>query len=129
MCDKKLLAGRVLLASFFVYASLYKLFDVGPFAAHWAGAGIPLANFLVIPVGLIHLACAIAVAIGFKWRLAAYVLAASLVIAIPVDCDFWNASGDGRMTRLNGLFLYLSVAGGFLLLAASGAGRYAVERR
>jgi putative oxidoreductase len=129
MCDKKLLAGRILLASFFVYASLYKLLDVGLFAAEWTRVGIPSADGLVIVIGLAELTCAVAVAIGFKVRLAAYVLAAFLVMAIPVYYDFWNASGDARVARLNGLFLYLSVAGGFLMLAASGAGRYAVERR
>ena len=39
MCDKKLLAGRVLLASFFVYASLYKILNVGLFAAEWTREG------------------------------------------------------------------------------------------
>ena len=68
-------------------------------------------------------------AIGFKVRFAAYVLAAFLVAAIPVYYDFWNVSGEARIARLTGLFLHLSVAGGFLLLAAAGAGRYAVERR
>jgi len=128
MCDKKILAGRILLASFFVYASLYKLLNVGLFAAEWTKAGIPLADLLVIPVGLAELACATAVAIGFKGRLAAYVLAALLVIAIPVDCDFWNATGDGRILRLIWLFLYLSIVGGFLVLAASGTGAYSVDR-
>src|SRR3712207_6140357 len=119
MCDKKLLAGRVLLASFFIYAGLYKILNVGLFAAEWTRAGIPSADSLVIVIGFAELACAIAVAIGFKVRLAAYVLAAFLVAAVPVYYDFWNASGEARVARLNGLFLYLSVAGGFLLLAAS----------
>jgi putative oxidoreductase len=128
MCDKKLLAGRILLASFFGFASLYKLFNLGLFASEWMKIGRPFSNTLVIVIGLAELACAIAVAVGFKVRFAAYALVAFLVIAIPIYHDFWNVAGEARIMKLNGLFLYLSLAGGFLMLAAAGAGRYSVDR-
>jgi uncharacterized membrane protein YphA (DoxX/SURF4 family) len=53
---------------------------------------------------------------------------AFLVFAIPVYFNFWNASGEARMAKLNQALLYLSVAGGFLMVAATGAGRYSIQR-
>ena len=128
MNDKQILIGRLLLASFFVFASLYKLSNIDFFTGEWTKAGLPATSILVIAISLVELACVAAIIIGYKVRLASYILAAFLVFAIPVYFDFWNASGEARMAKLNQAVLYLSVAGGFLMVAATGAGRYAIRR-
>ncbi|MEE1611234.1 DoxX family protein [Microvirga sp. CF3016] len=129
MNDKQILAGELLLVAVFVFAGPYKLLNVDFFAAYWSKAGIPAASAaLVIVLSLIELACAVAIAVGFKVRLAASILLVFLVVAIAVFDDFWNASGDAFFAKLEIFFLYLSIVGGLLMLRATGPGRYAVER-
>jgi putative oxidoreductase len=127
MNDKQILIGRLLLACCFVFSSLYKLSNIGFFTSEWTKAGLSATSILVIAISLIEPACVVAIVIGYRVRLASYILAAFMIMAIPVYFDFWNANGEAVMAKLAQASLYLSVAGGFLLVAATGAGRYAIR--
>jgi putative oxidoreductase len=129
MRDAQLLAGRILLASFFLFVGLNKLLHVQSVASEWTSAWPLLGGpMFVVIVGVIELSCAVAIVIGFRLRLAAYILAAFCFCTIPVYHDFWNLTGEARFTQLFMVFLYLSAAGGYITLAAAGPGRHSIDK-
>ncbi|KKX24667.1 DoxX family protein [Rhizobium sp. LC145] len=132
-----LLAGRVLLSAMFILSGYPKLIDPAGTAGMIAGAGLPAATLLAYVAGIFELLAGIAVLVGFKTRIAALLLAAfsaftafafhSSAINIP---DFPEAA-NGMLTMFNQLNMMknLTIAGGFLVLAAAGAGAYSIDAR
>lgn len=122
MTNVSLLAARVLLALLFVIAGLGKLSDVGGFAGYMASGGVPA--ILAWPVILLEILGGLAILAGFQTRIAALALGVFCVLSgvlyhfVPAD--------QMQMTML---FKNLGLAGGFLLLAQTGAGGWSVDAR
>ena len=115
------LAGRVLLASLFLLSGLGKLGAYSATAAYMSSAGVP-GGLLPVVIATEVLG-ALAIILGWKTRSAAVLLAGfSLLAAIAFHRNF----GD-QMQMINFL-KNVSIAGGFLLLAANGPGALSIDR-
>ena len=122
LSDTALLVARVLLASVFLMAGFGKLGDVAGFAGYMTSGGVPA--FLAWPVILLEILGGLAILLGFLTRPAALALAGFSVLAallyhyVPAD----------QMQMI--MFMKnLGLAGGFLALAATGPGRFAIDAR
>lgn len=116
------LAGRVLLAAIFLLAGLQKVGGYDGTAAYMASVGVPGA--LLPAVIALEIGGALAIIAGFQTRLVAIVLAGFSGIAALL----FHANSADPMQSI--LFLKnLSIAGGFLVLAANGAGAWSVDAR
>jgi len=116
------LAGRVLLASLFLISGLGKIGAYEGTAGYMAAMGVPGALLpLVIALEVLG---AVAIIVGFQTRIVAFLLAGfSLVSALLFHANF----GD-QIQQI--MFLKnVSIAGGFLLLVANGAGPLSLDRR
>ncbi len=132
-----LLAARILLSAMFILSGYPKLLDPAGTAGMIAGAGLPAATALAYLAGIFELLLGLFVLVGFQTRISAVLLAAfaaftglvfhSGAINVP---DF-PAAANGLLTMFNGLMMMknLTIAGGFLALAAAGAGAYSVDGR
>ena len=122
MANAAELAGRALLASLFLLAGLSKLGAYSATAAYMASAGVPGA---LLPVVIAtELLGALAIILGWKTRVAATLLAGfSLLTAFT----FHNNFAD--QTQMIMFLKNVSIAGGFLLLVANGAGPLSLDRR
>ena len=102
-------AGRVLLGSLFLLSGLGKLAAYKETAAHLSSFGTSGALLpLVISTEVLG---AVAIILGWKTRVVAFLLG---------------------ICALSSAFIFLknvSIAGGFLLLVANGAGRLSIDRR
>jgi len=116
------LAGRAVLASLFLLSGLSKLGAYKATAAFMAAAGVPGALLpLVIAT---ELGGSLAVILGWRTRIAAALLAGfSLLTALL----FHNNFAD--QIQMIMFFKNVSIAGGFLLLVANGAGPISLDRR
>lgn len=116
------LSGRILIAAIFLQAGLGK---IGSFAAtqgYMASAGVPGA--LLPLVIILEAGGAIAIILGWQTRYTALTLAAFCLIAALL---FHGEIGD-HMQKI--LFLKnVAIAGGFLILAARGAGEFSLDVR
>jgi putative oxidoreductase len=116
------LAGRLLLASLFLLAGLGKLGAYSATAAYMSSVGVPGA--LLPAVIATEVLGALAIIVGWKTRVVAALLAGfSLLTALT----FHNNFAD--QTQMVMFLKNVSIAGGFLLLIAHGAGPLSLDRR
>lgn len=117
------LVGRLLLALIFIATGFGKMAgDPAGTIAYMEGIGIP--GFLFWPSAMFEALAGLAILIGFKTRIVAFLLAGfCLVTAVLAHADF---SDQIQMI----LFMKnVSMAGGFLILMRFGAGEFSLDNR
>jgi len=116
------LLGRVFLAAIFLISGLNKIGASAGTAAYMASAGVPGALLpLVITTEVLG---AIAIIVGWKTRITAFLLAGFSLLAAAI---FHHNFADQIQTLM---FLKdVAIAGGFLLLLVNGAGALSLDRR
>ncbi|MGQ0619796.1 MAG: DoxX family protein [Panacagrimonas sp.] len=115
-------AGRVLLAALFLLSGLGKLGAYAGTVAYMAAMGVPGALLpLVIALEVLG---GLAIILGWHTRLVAFLLAGfSLVSAALFHHDFAD------QVQMIMFLKNVSIAGGFLLLIAHGAGAWSLDAR
>jgi putative oxidoreductase len=124
------LLGRLLLAYMFVSSGWGKLTAYAATAHYLQSLGIPGA--LLPLVILAELGGGIAVLLGFLTRIAALGLAVFCVLtAVMVHYPLAQAATEVQIQHLQMLNVMknLAIAGGFLVLAAHGAGKLSLDRK
>jgi putative oxidoreductase len=127
MRDAHLLAGRLLLAAFFLVVCIQLIVDPGPLPERMTAMGFPFAGVLLPAASVLELVLALGIAVGVGVRPAAYILAGFCLLQIPMSHDFWNRSGVDGWWQLISAMQYVAMAGGLLVLAGAGPGRYSLR--
>lgn len=122
------LCGRIGFAVLFLPSGMGKLMALGPTAGFIASKGLPVAPLLAGLSGGLEVVAALALLLGWRTRWAALALAVFTLIAAVIFHDFWAAEGQQALFQRLSFFKNVGIAGGLLVLAASGAGRFAIER-
>jgi putative oxidoreductase len=114
------LGGRALLAAIFLHEAWSKLHAYAAAVAYAEAFGVP-GSLLPAAIAL-ELGCGLMVLLGFHTRIAAMLLAAFCVATAVV----FHANVADRNQLLH-FEKDLAIAGGFLVLAAHGAGAWAID--
>lgn len=131
------LLGRILLALMFITSGYSKLIDPSGTAGMIAGAGLPAASALAYLAGLFEVVAGLFVLVGFQTKIAAYLLAVFSVFtglvfhSGAINVPDFPEGANGLLTVFNGLMMWknITIAGGFLVLAAFGPGAYSLDAR
>lgn len=116
------LIGRILMVLIFVLAGFTKITHYDATAADMVAHGIP--GMLLPVVIATELLGGLAIILGWQTRIAAFLLAGfSIVTALLMHNDP-NSQVEGIMLMKN-----LSIAGGFLVIFANGAGPLSMDRK
>ena len=115
------LAGRSLLALIFLKAGVGKLSNPAGTMQYMEAMGVP--GFLFWPTIALELLGGVAIVIGYQTRLVAFALA---VFCVAAGVLFHHHFDD--QLQLTMFLKNLAMAGGFLLLASTGATGFAVDR-
>lgn len=119
-----ILVGRVLLSILFILSGFAKLTAISGTAGWFGSMGLPLPTVTAVVVGLVELLGGLAILVGFKTRIAAVLLAVFTLAATAIaHLDFADQM-QVLMLQKN-----LGLVGGFLLLAAVGAGSISIDGR
>lgn len=115
------LAARLSLAALFIIAGFGKIGSYEGVAGYMSSMGVP-GGLLPLVIAL-ELVGGIAIAVGYRTRLVAFLLAgfsflSGLIFHSPLD--------PNEQTQF---LKNLAIAGGFLLLVAHGAGQYSLDAR
>jgi putative oxidoreductase len=116
------LAGRILLALIFIIAGAGKIADPAGTMGYMAAMGVPI--ILLWPTIALELLGGIAIVVGFQTRPVAYLLAVFCIVSALIFHR--NFADQIQMV----MFLKnLAIAGGFLLLASTGATGFSLDKR
>lgn len=132
-----LLGARLLLAAMFILGGIGKFAAPDGTIGMIQGAGLPAAALLNYVAAVFELLAGAAIIIGFRTRLAALALALFCVFTAlvfhngAINVPGFPDAANGYLTVLNGLIFWknLAAAGGFLALAAAGAGAWSLDAR
>ena len=116
------ITGRILLASLFLLSGLGKLGAYSGTAAFMSSFGVPGALLPVVVAT--EILGALAIVIGWKTRVVAFLLAGFSLLSALI---FHNNFAD--QIQMIMFLKNVSIAGGFLLLVANGAGPLSIDRR
>jgi putative oxidoreductase len=118
------LIGRILLAAIFIMSGLGKLADPGAAMGYIASIGLPLPGVALAGAIAVEVGGGLLIAIGLYSRITALAMAA---FSIATALLFHNALGD--QNQMIHFMKNISIAGGFLQIAAFGAGAFSLDAR
>jgi putative oxidoreductase len=125
--DAILAVGRIVFAVMFILSGAEKFMDIGGTAASIASKGLPMPQFLAVATAALEVGGGLLIVIGWQTRIAALALGVFTLIAAYYFHDFWNQQGAEHSNNLIHAMKNLTIFGGFLMLAATGAGRYSLD--
>ncbi len=121
------LIGRIMLAAIFIHAGFGKAFRIEGTQAYMAKAGVP--GWMIWLVIAIELGGGLLIAVGLQTRIVAFLLAGFTVLAGILFHGFWAVEAAQYQMQFIHFMKNISIAGGFLLLVANGAGAWSIDGR
>jgi putative oxidoreductase len=126
--DAMLAIGRVLIALIFIASGLEKAMGISEVAAQIGSKNLPYPQVLAIASAALELGGGLLIVIGWQTRIFALALALFTLIAAYFFHDFWHyPPGMEHTNNMIHFMKNVSIAGGFLMLCAAGAGRYSLD--
>mgnify|MGYP002855350704 FL=1 len=128
--DACLLFGRFLLGLYFIGPGIMKITDFEGTSAYMASAGAPLIPVLLTMTILIQVGCGAMLIVGFKGRVAAFLLAGlTFMISIYMH-GFWvMEEGVSKAHETQNFVKNMAVMAGLLITAGLGTGRFSLDGR
>jgi putative oxidoreductase len=125
--DVILLLGRLALGAIFVKSGLQKLTALGAFAASLAGRGVPQSSTWAVIGATVEFVGGLLIVTGFRTRDASLLMILFVIVATGISHRYWEYAEAARRLQESQFFKNLAIIGGFLLLAAAGAGRFSLD--
>ena len=121
--------GRIFLALLFVVSGIGKITGYAGTAAVMASKGLPVVDILLPLTIAVELGGGLLLALGWKARWAAAALFLFLIPTTLIFHQFWGI--DPKLVQMQKIHFLKNVAimGGMLLVLATGAGAWSVDRR
>ncbi|HWA36729.1 MAG TPA: DoxX family protein [Burkholderiales bacterium] len=123
------LLGRAALAALFFYGGYSKLMNVAGTTGYLAKLALPMPEILVWLVIAVEVLGALLILIGWQTRLVAWAMAMFTLGTAILGHRFWGIDPSQFNHQLTQFLKNVSIAGGFLMLAAYGPGRISADRR
>jgi putative oxidoreductase len=123
------LVGRILLAALFLPAGIAKLTGFAGTVGYIASVGLPFATLGAIIALVVEIGGGLALLAGYRTRATAVVLAVFTLAASVFFHAYWAAPADQAMVAELLFFKNIAIIGGLLILAAYGAGAWALDAR
>ncbi|GJM14255.1 MAG: membrane protein [Pseudohongiella sp.] len=118
-------SGRVILGFYFILpGALLKISNMQGTSEYMAEQGMVFIPFFLILTIIIQLFGGIAMVIGYKAQVAAFLLAGLTLVINVVMHDFWNAPDQTQNFVKN-----LGIFAGLLVVAGMGAGGWSLDNK
>jgi len=127
--DALFLLARVLLSLLFILFGWQKLVGFSGTVGYMTSVGAPAPTVFAIVAVAMEFVVGIAIIFGFCTRLLALLLALYTLGAAFIGHHYWTMTGMEQYANMINFYKNLSIIGGLLLLAATGPGRYSLDRK
>jgi putative oxidoreductase len=120
--------ARLALAILFLWGGAMKLLGYAGFIAYLHAHGVPSAQFTAPCAIAVELLGGLALVFGVRTRFVAFVLAVYAIVTAVLGHDFWNVTEAAmQQDAVVHFWKNIAIAGGFLLLTVTGAGRASID--
>lgn len=120
--------ARIAMAILFLWGGAMKLLGYAGFISYLQSLGVPYVHVLAPVAIAIELLGSIALVFGVRTRAVAFALAVYVIVTAVFGHDFWNVTQAAlQQDAANHFWKNVAIAGGFLLLMVTGAGRLSVD--
>ena len=125
-----LLAGRTLLGLYFILPGLQKITNFEGMSQYMEAHNVPMVSILLIVTIIIQLSAGLALIIGYKGQIAAFILAGlTLVISIYMH-NFWAMEESvARGHEMQNFVKNMAIMAGLLYVTALGSGKFSLDSR
>jgi putative oxidoreductase len=125
--DETILVARILLIVLFVVFGWDKLTNYAGTVQTMARVGAPMPPVAVLVAITMEVFAGFALAVGIWTRPLALLMALYTLGTALIGHHFWTMEGAARHAAAINFYKNISIIGGFLLLYATGAGRYSID--
>jgi len=125
--DVILLLGRIALGAIFVKSGLQKLMALSAFAASLASRGVPQSSVWAAIGATVEFVGGILIVTGLRTREASLLMVLFVIVATGISHRYWEFADAARRLQESQFFKNLSIIGGFVLLFATGSGRFGLD--
>jgi putative oxidoreductase len=119
--------GRVGLALLFLWSGYSKFAYMAANVAYMNAYGIPAAELLIGPAALFELVAGAMLALGWKARWVALLLAAYSAVAALIFHAYWSVPADQVLDQQIHFMKNVAIVGGLLFVFARGPARFAID--
>ncbi|MFM0643557.1 DoxX family protein [Paraburkholderia bryophila] len=127
--DGIILVARVLLMVLFVMFGWSKLTGFSGTVAYMTSSGAPVPELSAVIAVVMEFVVGVALLVGFFTRPLALLLAVYTLGTAIIGHHYWNMTGAMQYDNMIHFYKNISIIGGLLLLAVTGAGKYSIDRR
>jgi putative oxidoreductase len=121
------LAGRLLIASIFVFSGFGKITGFEGTVGYIASKGLPLPQLAAIGAIIVELGGGILLIVGWKARWAAAAMLVFTAAAAVIFHNFWAVPVDQAQNQMIHFMKNISMMGGLLYVVVHGSGPLSVE--
>ena len=125
--DEVILLARLLLLVLFFKFGWSKLADYSGTVGYMAQTGVPVPELSALIAIVVEVFVSISILLGLATRPLAVLMAVYTIAAGFFAHHYWTMTGAAQYENEINFYKNFSIAGGFLLLYVTGAGRYTVE--
>lgn len=127
-CDRVMpLIGRILISAIFILSGLMKLESWSGSAAFLASKHFPLPTAMLAGAVIVELLGGLLVLLGFKARIAAFIIFLYLIPTTLIFHNFWAMQVAMRADNHIHFLKNLAIMGGLLMVASYGPGKLSVD--
>lgn len=119
--------GRSILGIFFLMAGVNKIGGFDGTAGYIASQGLPMAEVLAAATIVLEIGAGLALILGFKTRIAAFLLAGFTVLASVLFHAYWAMPAEQAYVQQLMFMKNIAIAGGLIFIVAAGAGGLSID--
>lgn len=105
-----------------------KIGNVAGTAGYFGKLGLPGGEAMVYAVIAVEILGGLLILVGWKTRIVAWIMAVFTIGTAVLGHAFWGLEGAQMNNQLTQFLKNFAIAGGFLLLAWAGPGRYSLDK-
>jgi putative oxidoreductase len=125
-----LLAGRLLMGIYFILPGIQKITDFEKMTAYMEVHNVPIITVLLPLTILLQLAAGAAIIVGYKGKIAAFILAGLTFVITIYMHNFWDmAAGMEKVHELQNFFKNMGIMAGLLMVVSLGTGKFSLDNR
>lgn len=121
--------ARVMLALMFIVAGISKFTNLEGTAGYIASGGLPMPMVVAVLTASFELVGGLAIAVGYRARIAALALALFTLMASVLFHNFWAVPAAQHVVQQLMFMKNIAVVGGLLFVFAMGAGPASFDAR